>query len=901
MYRYWGKASKTDASFHLLVYHCLDVGAVLRCLLDADSFVRGRLAALTPALAPSDLEALLLSFAVLHDMGKFAPAFQNMRPDLVTRLDGPAAKGPITNEHHSHLGQLAFFDKTVRPAWPAAFQAMDPADARDLLSPLAQAAFGHHGRPPKELPGTNLRFPEATSHAVRQFMGEVIRLTLPEEGLVLPESDDAEDTFKRVSWLFAGLLVLADWLASGERFAYESGIMPLDAYWTGQALPQARAAVAASGILCPPPRLQGDFHTLLPHLPDTARPTPLQALAMEPIAESSGPHLFIFEDATGAGKTEAALLAAHACMAAGLAEGFSVGLPTMATANSLYARLATAYRGLFQETDCDGPSLMLAHGARGIHDAFLRSIGLEQGRPSEADSDDRGRDNRESGAFCAGWLADNRKKALLASCGVGTLDQALLGVLPAKHQCLRLLGLGRNVLIADEVHAYDRYTTRLLEQLLTFQAGLGGSAILLSATLPRRIKQGLATAFCRGAGYPLPELTDRPLPLATRISAQAVRETELPATDSRTVAVTLTDDIETAFDRLVAVHNAGGCAICIRNTVDRAVEAHSRLATRVPPEDLLLFHARFALCDRLAIEERVLAIFGKDSTPEDRRGKILVASQVVEQSLDIDADFLVTELAPMELMLQRIGREHRHRRSWRPEGFTAPEVLVIAPRSDDDADSGWGEAVLGRGLFVYPAKGLLWRTARLLELHPRLDLPRQAREMVEAAYDEDTVATPEALQKADAVQDNRHVAEQSLARANSLDFSQGYSAAGGHGAWYDDRITPTRLGEETAVLRLVKVVGDGLELWAGPGRDAKTCSRSEVSVAYHRVAGLAPAGVWKDRLEAFAASLPDKGRWVTLVPLVETAPPGQWQCALPGWEHISYSLDRGFEFLDKDK
>ena len=897
MYRYWGKASKTDAAYHLLVYHCLDVAAVARHILEADAPLRGRLCGLVPDMAPADLEGLLLFFAVLHDLGKFAPAFQHKRPDLVAALGGEPL-GLCTKAHHTHLGLAAFFDRDARKAWPEALRALPPDEARGILRPLAQAAFGHHGRPPHSLDG-NLRLPAATVEAICRFLDEAGRLILTPP-MRLPDADAAEDSFKPVSWLFAGLLVLADWIASGSGFAYVAAPMPLADYYADYALPQAEAAVATSGILCPPPRRGGEFHTLLPHIKKEYGPTPLQAHALAVAGTGNGPQLFIFEDATGAGKTEAALLAAHALMTRGEAEGFYIGLPTMATANGMYARLTASYRALFEETETDTPSLMLAHGARGINDDFLDSIGLERGKPSDSDEED-GNDAREAGAFCAAWLADNRKKALLAPCGVGTLDQALLAVLPAKHQCLRLLGLGRSVLVADEVHAYDPYTTRLLERLLTFHAGLGGSAILLSATLPRRIKQRLVAAFCEGAGYDKPRLTDMPLPLTTRLAAGVFEETPLPQTRTRSIAVETTSDLEHALGRLAAVHAAGGCAILFCNTVDRAVAAHARLAARLPADDLLLFHARFALCDRLAIEARVLSIFGKDAKPETRRGKILIASPVAEQSLDIDGDFIVTELAPMELVIQRAGRGHRHPRPWRPEGFETPAMLVIAPRVDTAPAPGWGEAELGKGLFVYPAHDLLWRTATLLATRERIELPRDARELVEGAYDEDSLPTPDALTHAEDKAKGTDLAEHSLAEANALDFSQGYGEKAADGGWYDDRIVPTRLGEATATLRLVKVVGDGLELWAGPEMTAQACARSEVSVRYRRVADLAPEGDWRERLEAFATTMPDAGRWVTLVPLVETEEPGVWRCALPGWGHWRYTRNEGLRFIDNNK
>jgi CRISPR-associated endonuclease/helicase Cas3 len=530
MHRYWGKAAKDGATHHLLVYHCLDVAATLRALLDADARLQSRLLTLAPTVQHRDLEALLLYFAMLHDLGKFAPAFQYQREDIAKRLDSPSL--PSRNfAHHTQMGKALFFHKNYRDVWQPAFVCRDGWRHKDILGPLADAAFGHHGKPPKGINDAGLHIPPATEAAVRRFLAEAGDRFLP-GGMTLPGGDDGGGALRPVSWLFAGLLVLADWIASGEGFPYVAETMDLSLYWNEYALPQARAAVAGCGVLPPPPSAACGFFDLLPHLRGEKQPTPLQAYAMDAVGRGGGPRLFLFEDVTGAGKTEAALLAAHALMAAGEAEGLYIGLPTMATANGMYARLVDSYRALFAQAPDAPPSLMLAHGARGIHDAFLGSIGLEKGVPGAADADasDDAPDNRESGAFCATWLADNRKKALLAPCGVGTLDQALLAVLPAKHQCLRLLGLGRSVLVADEVHAYDVYTSNLLETLLTFHAGLGGSAILLSATLPCALKQRFADAFCRGAGYPARVLTKARLPVATRLAADGFSETVLPST-----------------------------------------------------------------------------------------------------------------------------------------------------------------------------------------------------------------------------------------------------------------------------------------------------------------------------------------------------------------------------------
>ncbi len=204
----------------------------------------------------------------------------------------------------------------------------------------------------------------------------------------------------------------------------------------------------------------------------------------------------------------------------------------------------------------------------------------------------------------------------------------------------------------------------------------------------------------------------------------------------------------------------------------------------------------------------------------------------------------------------------------------------------------WGEAELGKGLFVYSDRGLLWRTAKLLAAHPRIELPEHARALVEDAYDQAKFPTPEVFEACAQAREGKAWSEASLARANALRFEHGYGAEAADGRWHDDRVVPTRLGEPTETLRLLRVLGDGLELWAGPGRDASTCARSELSAPAWRVAGMEPDAAWAERLEDFAATLADKGRWAQLFPLAETPTPGVWRSVLPGME-IEYSRAKG--------
>ena len=240
-----------------------------------------------------------------------------------------------------------------------------------------------------------------------------------------------------------------------------------------------------------------------------AAPTPLQQFC-DNTDLAAGSQLWVLEDVTGAGKTEAALILASRLMAAGMGNGFFIGLPTMATSNAMYERMAESYAKLYVEGSL--PSLVLSHGSRHLSDKFVKSF-RDFSLPGKEDN----LLEEDGGVQCARWIADSAKKSMLADVGVGTLDQMLMGVLPARHQSLRLYGMYRKILIVDEVHAYDPYMETLLQKVLEGHSATGGSAILLSATMPRGMRQRLCEAFSRGLGEEQRvRLEEERYPLVTR-------------------------------------------------------------------------------------------------------------------------------------------------------------------------------------------------------------------------------------------------------------------------------------------------------------------------------------------------------------------------------------------------
>ncbi len=880
-HRYWAKASPQGEglyAYHLLPYHSLDVAAVGLTLLERDQVLMSRLEK-TSGLLAKELKPLLSFLFAVHDIGKFSVRFQHLRPDVMSILQPGRECNQGYNIRHDDMGYW-LWEQVVLPALHTLqmlpFDCDDLMDARDLLAPLTRAVLGHHGLPPQPDPSSYDCFGTTDREAVISFVTSIGQIfSIGDQLLITGEPfETREANHKVLSWTTAGLCVLSDWLGSdSRRFPYRSEEMPLERYWKEIALPNASEAVAKSGVLPPQPRAMTGFRELLPHLAEN-EPTPLQAYA-EFSDLPAGPQLHIFEDATGSGKTEAAILCAHRLMRAGLGEGMFVALPTMATANAMYSRMADVYRNLF--ADSSRPSLTLAHGSRHLSRQFLRSIDLEGIPPGNAPRGD------SAEATCSSWLADNRKKAMLAATGVGTVDQALLGVLASKHQSLRLFGLGRGVLIVDEVHSYDPYMHGLLCNLLAFQAAQGGSAILLSATLPANVRTALTNAFAGGLGNSSSNLVGSGYPLATAVSCEGVRETELDYRGvSQQVPVQLIDDKQQVEKVVAEVASSGGCVLWVRNTVGDVLQARQDLIElgSVPDADITLFHARFAACDRLGLEQKVLSTFGLRGSTVDRSGKVVIATQVAEQSLDVDFDVLITDLAPMDLLLQRIGRWRRHRRPDRPVGLPG-SVYVLAPPFDENPDGNWYRTVFPAAAYVYPFQSQLWRTARLLAAQGGYRMPDDARWLIEGVYGDEAEEVPQAIQEADLKAEGEAMGMMTMAGINGLSLKQGYG--GGAVPWKEDEVSPTRLGEPTVRLRLARWNGRDLAPWSDDPSPSMSWSMSEVPVTAWRVAGgiiTGNRGLENAVAEAIEA-MADDCRWSLLAPLTQSDA-GIWKATVRG-------------------
>ena len=456
----------------------------------------------------------------------------------------------------------------------------------------------------------------------------------------------------------------------------------------------------------------------------------------------------------GDGKTEAAWYVADRTTAALGQAGAYVALPTMATSNQMFDRVAGFLAHRFPDEPVN-TQLLHGHAALSADFRALREEGRRYLSELAIPGDAGDAPSDAPGVLAASWFT-SRKRGLLAPYGVGTVDQALRSVLQTRHFFVRLHGLAGKTVVLDEVHAYDAYMSTLLERLIAWLAAMGSTVVLLSATLPLARRERLVRAYLDGidtaatvsdaatsaiasdGGTTAPAPV--PYPAVTTAIGGAVATVAVEASDRgrKELALVWRADGGATAERLGPDLRAalidGGCAAVVCNTVGAAQRLYEGLTAWFADDELLLFHARFRYEERERIEQEVLEKFGKPGTGERPRRCVLVATQVVEQSLDLDFDLIVTELAPVDLVLQRAGRLHRHEREGalaRPAGLRTP-VLWIAGPEEADRLPDFPRA----DTWVY-AEHVLLRSWLALRDQAAIRIPEEIPGLVEAVYDDD--------------------------------------------------------------------------------------------------------------------------------------------------------------------
>jgi len=639
------------------------------------------------ALLPPQLQILIppsaATLAALHDIGKVSPGFQSKCEAWLIKhnlLDCALKEGwRLREPDHAKVSQCTTQEMLKAPP----------------LRGWAAIVGAHHGKLKGQL------LPEPWDDERRKLAGELIAQFGP-----LPDQP-AEDA---VLWLTAGLITVADWIGSDEhRFPNEQ--------WSIEER-RRRAHDALLGIGWN--RVAVRSSLLFPQLFPTLAANSLQSATGDAI---NRPGVYVIEGPMGYGKTEAALAATYRLMAAGHADGFYFGLPTQVTSNRIHERVQP-----FVDRICtDSGPVRLAHSASWLMDT-APPLRLRAASP-DTDASDHVRAGRS-------WFASS-KRALLAPFGVGTIDQALLGIVAANHFFVRQFGLAGKVLVLDEVHTYDLYTSTLIGSLVKRLRELQCSVIILSATLTeqrRRELLGLADGQPLNAAYPL----------VSGVASSLIEHTCEPP-PSKTIqirSVTGALPMEEAMGRA----GRGDCVLWIRNTVDEAQETYRALQSvnfQGGPS-IALLHSRFPFFRREQLETDWMNRLGKNSTNRPT-GCVLVSTQVAEQSVDIDADLLITDLAPTDMLLQRIGRLWRHERGNRP--CSQPEVWIQMPTLDDDQLRAASERelrqALGKSARVY-APYVLLRSLQQWRGRETITLPGDIRTILEATYADPAADEPPA-------------------------------------------------------------------------------------------------------------------------------------------------------------
>ncbi|EMN02654.1 CRISPR-associated helicase Cas3 [Leptospira noguchii str. 1993005606] len=886
-YNYWGKAG-IDESYHLLVYHSLDVAAVGEVIFQKNPSLLYKFSNLLK-IEPALFRKIFLFFLAIHDLGKFSNAFQGQIKSVYEKLNPGTIPKPYSIRHDS-LGFMLWnkhFLINQRGKLSGRFvdsnlfylNSDQNRDIKDFLNIFISITTGHHGKPPSNT-GYTGNSVDLSSHFTTQNIDDSYQFLLNVYNFFLTDSEikQLEDfslkesivNLRLFSFWLAGLSVLCDWIGSNkEIFKFNSIVEDLQSYWNQFAIPRAFEAVYKSGIL---PSKVTDYSKPIELFPYLSTPTPLQA-ACDSLDLADGPQLFILEDVTGAGKTEAALILAKKLMNSNGYTGMFIGLPTMATANGMYDRISSFYRRIYEPEAT--PSLILAHGGRNLSDTFRQSI------ISDTIPKDRSyaQDEESASAQCTAWLADSSKKATLSDIAVGTIDQVLISILLSKFQSLRLFGLLDKILILDEIHAYDEYMNELIQNLLSSQAKIGNSVILLSATIPHSLKEKFISAFNETEKQNEPKSLNKHYPLLTQCSPKGIKEFKITTREEvkRSIPVNFIYEKSAIHSLIQNSIQDGKCVCWIRNTVTDALEAFEVMRDLFPEGQVILFHARFAMGDRLDIEQKVKDYFGPNSNHEQRKGKIVISTQVVEQSLDLDFDVMISDLAPIDLLIQRAGRLHRHTRDQlgnRIQNKDTRENLtfhIYSPVIEGEPQTNWYSSFSKGGSVVYPDHGKLFLTAKILKQKGELKMPEDARNLIEYVYGD---REPIPINLLDRNRKNTEKQKQNASRANNnvINLQSGYTAVDNEAIW-NDLNAPTRLGEETVRVILAKYENGVLAPWYNV--EPFPWPNSEVKVLSYFLKSEKENPELEAEIRKCKEQLPDKGKHSILIPLIKNSN-NQW-------------------------
>lgn len=686
---FWAKTEPNGNPGVSVLDHMLNVGFVAKFLAEDQPLLLERFQ------LNSDQIAFL---SAMHDIGKITPGFQ-MKCEawlVENELLDAAKKGCWDSRLESDHGKVS---QSVIQEF-----LLQKDFSRTTAKYLAAVLGSHHGR---------LKRPEDRGIKLSPSSNSTNGINWAEERLkyagLVWDSFKPEGRFTSISdetpstWWLAGLTSVADWIGSDERF-----FSPERSSKEKNPLRQAMLALNTIGFARPKVKEGLSFKEIFGFNPYSMQEKVLEAV--------NRPGVYVVEAPMGMGKTEAALGAAYHMMESGQANGIYFALPTQATSNRIHIRMNEFLEKITLET----------HKSRLIHsNSWL--IESESGLRLSANSGNNKRTEDARAGY--DWFASS-KRSLIAPFGVGTVDQALLGVVAAKHFFVRHFALAGKVVILDEIHSYDLYTGSLIRKLVTVLENLGCTVIILSATLTAKRRNDLVPN-----GSQIESEGNEPYPLITgRADGKDInpRYPEPPLPKKITIEFI---SEENAIKEAVKLASSGASILFICNTVDSAQDKYLRIKQvtndRFP---VGLLHSRFPFWKREQIEGDWMERFGK--TGDKRCGSVLVSTQIVEQSVDLDADLIVTELAPTDMILQRLGRLWRHERPDRP--VDKPRLCIIEESDSLEnlkiMEPSRIKEMLGVKANVYAPYVLLRSLEVLKNQKNEIEIPLQIRQLLESTY-----------------------------------------------------------------------------------------------------------------------------------------------------------------------
>lgn len=693
----------------------------------------------------------------LHDIGKIDYVFQCKNPEMKSRLDTAGWQDGFFIDNSIRHEKTSV--EALKRIWKGA------GIPRKVYKRFALLLGAHHQG--KAGIGRKEQSPQWCT-LQSEFEKRMRDFFFDGEWSVPGFPDEEEGA---VSAILLGILILADWIASGDTFGDAQALIEKQ---DGIPILRSRAEkfFISNGFLPADVLWSNRFCEIWPNITEEGR-RPIQ-VEIEKLFKNTiqRSQLILVEAPMGEGKTEAGMFAAFQMQKQWEKNGFYVALPTSATSNQMVERM----RNLMKMHGLED-NVRLLHAMAWLVD------------DSTKDEDYRQEDANE----IQNWLAPVRK-GLLSPYAVGTVDQAMLAATQVKYGVLRLLGLSTKVLIIDEIHSYDAYMNEIIKRLLEWCKALRIPVVMLSATLTEEKKRDFLQIY----GCKLPPV-DYPSIISV-LEDGSVSCVNVPSSGRRQKIdmeiLPYLNDVEAIARTAISAVQEGGCICVLTNTVAEAQAIYRAIRT-IFSGRCLLFHAQFPAVRRAEIERECISLFGKDKSMRPDQA-ILVATQVVEQSLDVDFDGMITAVAPVDLLLQRLGRVHRHKETARSWQFQQPKAWLLVPGEREN---------FGVSEVVYP-KCLLQQSVNLLKSRSQIILPEDIPILVEAGYD---------ITKADADELNawyEKIAEDSVKAAQSQPYLLSHPWNAFSPAWndpiFDDAqensylSVKTRLGEPNIRVALVE-------------------------------------------------------------------------------------------------